>query len=120
MKYTLRYILRHVKKTEHNVRPAAQMLAYGTEIWEELAHLSRADGVQRILVKVLEPHQERHGGVEEVVQRVRQNGDVHVLPLERQQQARHALRHQHQLLVVCNPSTGTMLVLPECHNFKLE
>ena len=51
-------------------------------------------------VPALEPHQEGDGGVQQVQQRARQDGEVDVLPLEGKQQAGDALRHGHQTLQV--------------------
>lgn len=56
-------------------------------------------------VPPLDAHQERHGGVQEVVQRRGNNGQVDVLPLEREEQGGHALRHRHQTLVVWGDET---------------
>ena len=48
----------------------------------------------------LQPHEVGDGRVQEVEQRGGQDGHVHVLPLEGEEQRGHALRHRHQPLVV--------------------
>lgn len=51
-------------------------------------------------VSALDTNQEWHRGIQEVVQRCRDNGQVDVLPLEWEQQCGDALCHSHQMLVV--------------------
>lgn len=48
----------------------------------------------------VDAHHERHRSLQEVMQRCRDDGQVDVLPLEREQQSGDALGHCHQTLVV--------------------
>ena len=54
----------------------------------------------------LQTHQVGHGGIQEVAQRGGQDGHVHMLPLEREEQGGDALCHRHQTLVVCEERVG--------------
>lgn len=53
----------------------------------------------------LETHHVRDRGVQEVSERRREDGDVNVLPLEREQQSGDALGHCHQALVIWRGAT---------------
>jgi len=48
----------------------------------------------------LQPHQVGNGSVQKMQERGRKDGDVHVLPLKREQQRRDPLRHRHQALII--------------------
>lgn len=54
-----------------------------------------------ILAIRMEAHQIGHRGIQEVEEGGGQNGNIHMLPLEGEHQGGDALRHRHQLLVVC-------------------
>ena len=49
----------------------------------------------------VQPHDERHGRIQEVHEVCRKNRHVDVLPLEREEQGRDALCDQHQTVILC-------------------
>lgn len=62
--------------------------------------MRQVEGGSLGFVSALDTHQKRHGSIQKVMQWCRNDGQVDVLPLEREQQSGDALCHHHQTVVV--------------------